>query len=76
MRTNTRVHFGLYDVTARGDSFPISEQSQPFCDLERDLLTESVPALTKYGTLENRQFLMDGSFSLFPDDTTPEYWGL
>lgn len=76
MRTNTRVHFGLYDVTARGDSFPISEQSQPFCDLERDLLTESVPALTKYGTLENRQFLMDGSFSLFPDDPTPEYWGL
>ena len=23
MRTNTRVEFGLYDVTARGDSVPI-----------------------------------------------------
>ncbi len=76
MRTNTRVHFGLYDVTARGDSSPASEQAQPFCDLERDLLAESVPALTKYGTLEKRQFLMDGSFVLFPDDPAPEYWGL
>lgn len=76
MRTNTRVHFGLYDVTARGDSSPASEQAQPFCDLERDLLAESVPALTKYGTLEKRQFLMDGSFGLFPDDPAPEYWGL
>lgn len=76
MRTNTRVHFGLYDVTARGDSSPASEQAQPFCDLERDLLAESVPALTKYGTLEKRQFLMDGSFALFPDNPAPEYWGL
>lgn len=76
MRTNTRVHFGLYDVTARGDSSPTSEQAQPFCDLERDLLAESVPTLTKYGTLENRQFLMDGSFDLFPDHPDPEYWGL
>ena len=24
MRTNTRVEFGLYDVTARGDSVPSS----------------------------------------------------
>lgn len=76
MRTNTRVHFGLLDVTARGDSQPVCEQTQTFCDLERDLLAESVPNLTKYGTLEKRQFLMDGSFSLFPDDPTPEYWGL
>lgn len=76
MKTNTRVHFGLYDVTARGDSAPSSEQAQPFCDLERDLLAEEVPALTKYGTLERRQFLMDGSFALFPDDPAPAYWGL
>lgn len=76
MRTNTRVHFGLYDVTARGDSQPACEQAQPFCSLERDLLAESIPALTKYGTLENRQFLMDGSFAIFPDDPAPEYWGL
>lgn len=75
MRTNTRVHFGLYDVTARGDSSPASEQAQPFYDLERDLLAESVPVLTKYGTLESRQFLMDGSFSLFPDEPEAEYWG-
>jgi len=76
MKTNTRVHFGLYDVTARGDSEPTSEQAQPFCNLERDLLTETPPSLTKYGTLEQKQFLMDGSFSLFPDDPAPKYWGL
>lgn len=76
MRTNTRVHFGLYDVTARGDSQPACEQEQPFCSLERDLLAESIPALTKYGTLESHQFLMDGSFAIFPDDPAPEYWGL
>lgn len=76
MRTNTRVNFGLFDVTARGDSSPASEQAQPFCNLERDLLLEEPPPLTKYGTLEQRQFLMDGSFSLFPDVPTSEYWGL
>ena len=28
MRTNTRVEFGLYDVTARGDSVPSSTDTR------------------------------------------------
>ena len=43
MRTNTRVEFGLYDVTARGDSAPSCTTAKPFCNLGRDLLLESVP---------------------------------
>lgn len=30
MRTNTRVEFGLYDVTARGDSAPSCTTAKPF----------------------------------------------
>ena len=76
MRTNTRVEFGLFDVTARGDSAPSSAAAQPFCDLQTDLLLEERPPQTKYGTLEARQFLMDGSFELFPEEPTGLFWGL
>lgn len=76
MRTNTRVEFGLYDVTARGDSNPTCDAAQPFCSLRRDLLVEAVPSQVKYGTLESRQWLMDGSFSFFPEVPEAYFWGL
>lgn len=78
MRTNTRVQFGLYDVTARQDSIPSSIAAQPFCDAERDLKmeTDAVPTIVKYGTLEKKQFLMDGSFELFPEEPSGLFWGL
>lgn len=76
MRTSTRVEFGLYDVTARGDSTPSSAAAQTFCDLQTDLLLEERPPQTKYGTLEARQFLMDGSFELFPEEPAGSFWGL
>ena len=76
MRTNTRVEFGLYDVTARGDSTPASSTAQPFCDLGTDLLLDAAPTQPLYGTLEKRQFLMDGSFALFPDEPDGMFWGL
>ena len=76
MRTNTRVEFGLYDVTARGDSSPACDAAQPFCRLRRDLLVEAVPSQVKYGTLESRQWLMDGSFSFFPEVPEAYFWGL
>lgn len=76
MRTNTRVEFGLYDVTARGDSAPSCTTSKPFCNLGRDLLLESVPSQNKYGTLESEQWLMDGSFSFFPEVPEQYFWGL
>ena len=70
MRTNTRVEFGLYDVTARGDSLPASTSAQAFCNLKRDLLLDTVPRQNKFGTLESKQWLMDGSFSFFPETPT------
>lgn len=76
MRTNTRVEFGLYDVTARGDSNPVCDAAQPFCRLRRDLLVEAAPSQVKYGTLESRQWLMDGSFSFFPEVPEAYFWGL
>lgn len=76
MRTNTRVEFGLYDVTARGDSLPASTSAQAFCNLKRDLLLDTVPRQNKFGTLESKQWLMDGSFSFFPETPTQYFWGL
>lgn len=76
MRTNTRVEFGLYDVTARGDSTPSCTTAKPFCNLGRDLLLESVPSQNKYGTLESEQWLMDGSFAFFPEVPEQYFWGL
>ena len=54
MNTSTRVEFGLYDVTARSDSAPVTEDAKDFCNLSKDLLLESVPNQNKYGTLETR----------------------
>lgn len=76
MRTNTRVEFSLYDVTARGDSAPSCTTAKPFCNLGRDLLLESVPSQNKYGTLESEQWLMDGSFAFFPEVPEQYFWGL
>lgn len=76
MRTSTRVEFGLFDVTARGDSSPSSAAAQPFCNLASDLLLEERPRQARYGTLETLQFLMDGSFALFPEEPEGLFWGL
>lgn len=76
MRTNTRVEFGLYDVTARGDSAPACPAAQDWDDVAGDLRLEERPGQLKYGTLEARQFLMDGSFELFPDEPQGLFWGL
>ncbi len=76
MRTNTRVEFGLFDVTARGDSTPGCTSAQPWADIAGDLKKEQRPKTPKYGTLEHRQYLMDGSFELFPDEPKGQFWGL
>jgi len=77
MRTIAQVDFGLYDVTARGDSNPVSDAAQPFCNILTDLKLDEVPEQKKYGTLEKNQFLMDKTFSLFPDFPDEEpFWGL
>lgn len=76
MRTNTRIEFGLFDVTARQDSSPSCLAAWPWNDVAKDLRQEDRPAVKKYGTLEQRQFLMDGSFELFPNEPKNGYWGL
>ena len=43
--------------------------------LSKDLLLESVPSQNKYGTLEMRQWLMDGSFLFFPEAPRQYFWG-
>ena len=65
MNTSTRVEFGLYDVTARSDSAPVTEDAKDFCNLSKDLLLESVPNQNKYGTLETRQFLFHFKIKVF-----------
>ena len=76
MRTSTRVELGLYDVTARTDSTPSSADAQSWADVTADLRRDRIPALPKYGTLEDHQFLMDGSFELFPERPQGQFWGL
>ena len=65
MNTSTRVEFGLYDVCCAERQRPVTEDAKDFCNLSKDLLLESVPNQNKYGTLETRQWLMDGSFLFF-----------
>lgn len=47
---------------------------QPFCNLS-DLKREHI-SVPKAATLEDNYFRLDGTFELFPDDTTTETWGV
>jgi hypothetical protein len=61
----TSITLNLVDVTAKNDSAPSATDIQPFASadqLKRENL--SVPS---YATLEDNLFLLDGSFSEFPD---------
>lgn len=63
---DTEIILNLIDITAKSDSSPAATDILPFADatqLKRDDLV--VP---KYATLEDDFFLLDGSFSLFPDN--------
>lgn len=75
MQTDTRIEFSFVDVTARADSTPASADAQPWCDVKADLCRENIPQHQKYGTLEPRQCLMDGSFALFPNAPKGNFWG-
>ena len=66
MNTSTRVEFGLYDVTARSDSAPVTEDAKDFCNLSKDLLLESVPNQNKYGTLERGNGSWTAASCFFP----------
>lgn len=76
MRTSTRVELELFDITAKRDSTASSKDAQPWGNLAEDLRLEECTTQPQYGTLEHRQFLMDGSFTLFPDEPQGRFWGL
>ena len=76
MQTSLVVSFGLYDTTARQDStLAFGAGQQEFSDL-LDLKNEEGAFPPAAATLEEDYFLLDGSFSPFPDDPSEEDWGL
>lgn len=74
MSTSVEISYGLFDVTAKEDSTPAITDKQPFVDL--DQLKETDLQVEKYGTGEWNQFILDGTFKLFPDDPENQNFGL
>ncbi len=77
MGTNVEISYGLFDVTAKADSSPAITDKQLFVDLNQ--LKENDLQAEKYGTLEHNQFVLDGTFKLFPDAPENEnmgFWSL
>lgn len=74
MGTSAEISYGLFDVTAKSDSAPATADKQPFVDLAQ--LKEMDLQVEKFATGERNQFILDGSFKLFPDDPTSHDYGL
>jgi len=73
----TVIALDLIDVTAKSDSSPTSTDKQTFVDLTQ-LKSDSL-SVSKYATLEDNFFLLDGSFEPFPETPASEdmgYWSL
>lgn len=66
MATSALVALGLYDVTARADSVPSCGQQAAFTPASN--LTAEPAERGKYITLEENFFLLDGSFTPFPEE--------
>ncbi|HWQ76860.1 MAG TPA: hypothetical protein VN441_16255 [Syntrophomonas sp.] len=69
MSTGVEISYGLFDVTAKSDSTPAITDKQSFVNMGQ--LKETDLQVEKYGTLEPNQFVLDGTFQLFPDE--PEH---
>lgn len=74
MSTSVEISYGLFDVTAKTDSTPVITDKQPFINLNQ--LKETDLQVEKYGTGEHNQFVLDGTFKLFPDDPENHNFGL
>lgn len=74
MRTNTRIRFGIYDITAKEDATFSSSNIQKFSNLDA-LKAEDGANPPLVGTLEEDYFLLDGSFEEFPDIPENYDWG-
>ncbi|MCQ5130856.1 hypothetical protein NE562_14420 [Butyricicoccus faecihominis] len=76
MKTETLIHYELVDPTAAADGAPRADDKQPWVDLAElhDHAEARVP--TRWGTLEQNEFLLDGQYRLFADDPAAEDMGL
>lgn len=76
MRTETEISYEMVDATAAADATPTATSKQSWVDLgELHDETEGRTA-GKWATCEVDEFLLDGTFSLFPDDPAAENMGL
>lgn len=71
------LRYGLLDITAADDAVSSCAAVQPFAN-PQDINTPDLDTLptTKYATLEQNLWLLDGSFPLFPADPSVTKWGL
>lgn len=67
MATNTKILFGLYDLTAKNDSKLEIEDKKSFSNLY-DLKNDTVTEL-KYATLEKNYFTLDGTKKLLSESS-------
>ena len=74
MGTSVEISYGLFDVTAKEDSAPAITDKQSFINL--DQLKQTDLQVEKYGTGEHNQFILDGTFKLFPDNPEEVNFGL
>ena len=62
MKTQTLIEYGVYDVTAKEDSMPSTNDKQEFVDLN-DLKKNKINE-TIYATLEKNYFMLNGTHKL------------
>lgn len=76
MSRTTRVSakYGLYDTSAASDGVMSMPNIQPFSDLDELLDDES--AIGKLVALECNAWLLDGTYTLFPDDMDSVFTGV
>ena len=65
-----RVFFGILDLSASGDTTPISNDEIVFSNVEN--IVDGTEITTHYATMEHNLFRMDGSVTLPPADGTYE----
>ncbi len=73
-QTAVEIQFGLYDTSAQGDAAPSITGAQTFSNGAQ--LVDGQKILPDYATLEQDRWRLDGTASLFPDQTDGKEWGL
>lgn len=74
-RTETKAVINLFDTTAKQDGEYIVNDALPICNISK--LDDKDYSTTKYATLEDNGFFLDGTYSLMSDKTTSNelcYW--